>query len=125
MTTGPSRWPDTPWDPTSSSSRSSPTRAQWLPLYPATRFSSSSAEGIARDVVRLIQQARKDAGLEVTDRIVCHVASTAEVAEALDSHRDWVAEAVLATELHIAEGVDDDAEARVEGHPVSVQVTRT
>ena len=84
-----------------------------------------AAEGIARDVVRLIQQARKDAGLEVTDRIVCHVASTAEVAEALDSHRDWVAEAVLATELHIAEGVDDDAEARVEGHPVSVQVTRT
>ncbi len=71
-----------------------------------------AAEGMARDVVRLIQQARKDAGLDVTDRIQCHVNSTAEVTEALETHRDTVADAVLAVDLTIAEGVDDDQPAR-------------
>ena len=81
-----------------------------------------AAEGMARDVVRLIQAARKDEGFEVTDRIRCHVDSTAQVVEALDTHRAWVAEAVLATELTLAEGVDDDALARVEGQPVAITV---
>ncbi|MCO5318824.1 MAG: isoleucine--tRNA ligase [Microthrixaceae bacterium] len=82
------------------------------------------AEGMARDVVRLVQQARKDAGLLVTDRIHCHISTTTEVADALDAHRKWVSEAVLATELTISEGVDDDVEARIEGHPVQVDVER-
>jgi isoleucyl-tRNA synthetase len=81
------------------------------------------AEGMARDVVRLIQQARKDAGLEVTDRIRCRIETTSEVSDALEDHRAWVSEAILATELTIAEGVDDDAEAKVEGHPVAIQVS--
>jgi isoleucyl-tRNA synthetase len=80
------------------------------------------AEGMARDVVRLVQQARKDAGLEVTDRIRARISSTAEVVAALEAHRGWVEEAVLAAGLNIAEGVDDDAIARVEGHPVSIEV---
>jgi isoleucyl-tRNA synthetase len=81
-----------------------------------------AAEGMARDVVRLIQAARKDEGFSVTDRIRCHVESTSEVVDALEAHRSWVAEAVLAVELTLAEGVDDDTEARVEGHPVAVTV---
>jgi isoleucyl-tRNA synthetase len=83
-----------------------------------------AAEGMARDVVRLVQQARKDEGLEVTDRIRCHIDSTAEVVEALEAHRRWVADAVLARELSLAEGVDDDALASVDGHPVSISVER-
>jgi isoleucyl-tRNA synthetase len=83
-----------------------------------------AAEGMARDVVRLVQAARKDEGFEVTDRIRCHVDSTSQVVDALEAHRAWVAEAVLAVELSLAEGVDDDALARVEGHPVSIIVER-
>jgi isoleucyl-tRNA synthetase len=85
---------------------------------------SLEAEGMARDVVRLIQQARKDADLEVTDRIRCHIETTSEIADALEDHRPWVSEAILATELTIAEGVDDDADATVEGHPVGIRVSR-
>ncbi|MCZ7629236.1 MAG: DUF5915 domain-containing protein [Microthrixaceae bacterium] len=80
---------------------------------------------MARDVVRLIQQARKDAGLHVTDRIHCHVETTSEIADALEAHRGWVSEAILATVLTIAEGVDDDVDARVEGHPVGIRVSRS
>ena len=83
-----------------------------------------AAEGMARDVVRLIQQARKDAGFEVTDRIRCHVDTTTEVVDALQAHRLWIAQAVLATDLTVAEGVDDDALGRVEGHPVDITVER-
>src|SRR5690606_11149854 len=41
-----------------------------------------AAEGVARDLVRIVQQARRDAGLDVTDRIVLTVDAPDEVLEA-------------------------------------------
>ncbi|HVE30432.1 MAG TPA: DUF5915 domain-containing protein, partial [Mycobacteriales bacterium] len=54
--------------------------------------------GIAREVVRLVQDARKASGLEVTDRIaLTWSASEPEVAEAIREHTAAVAGEVLAT----------------------------
>jgi isoleucyl-tRNA synthetase len=53
-------------------------------------------EGIARDFVRLVQQARKDAGLHVSDRIAVSVAADAMVASALIAHQSYIQEQVLA-----------------------------
>ncbi|GAA0708782.1 isoleucine--tRNA ligase [Dactylosporangium roseum] len=54
--------------------------------------------GLARDAIRLIQEARKSSGLEITDRIELRYAATAEeTAAALEEHRNLVAEEVLAT----------------------------
>src|SRR5919106_452056 len=58
-------------------------------------------EGIAREMVRLVQDARKSAGLEVTDRIELVVEAADEVADAVAVHRDWIAEEVLAVRLEI------------------------
>mgnify|MGYP001256775903 CR=1 FL=1 len=66
-----------------------------------------AAEGLARDVVRMVQQARKDADLAVTDRITATLSLPTELAEAVDAHRDWVAEQVLAVELHVEPGADE------------------
>ena len=55
-------------------------------------------EGLAREVVRAVQDARKSAGLEVSDRIVLHVAGDADVAAALDAHRPYVMAETLASE---------------------------
>jgi len=56
--------------------------------------------GLARDMIRLIQQARKAAGLEVSDRVQVHFqAASDEVTAALDEHHDVVAEEVLATSI--------------------------
>jgi isoleucyl-tRNA synthetase len=52
--------------------------------------------GLARDVVRLLQEARKSAGLQITDRIQVRWAAYGEVAVALREHGSAVAEEVLA-----------------------------
>jgi isoleucyl-tRNA synthetase len=59
-------------------------------------------EGLARELVRLVQDSRKAAGLGVSDRIVLGIAGTNEVAEAVDAHADYVAGETLATEVHTA-----------------------
>jgi isoleucyl-tRNA synthetase len=55
------------------------------------------AEGRARDLVRMIQQARKDAGLHVADRITLGLDVPSEFKSALATHGDFIAEQTLAT----------------------------
>ena len=59
------------------------------------------AEGTARDVIRLVQRARRDAGLQVTDRIELVVVVAPEVATVLKQWRSHIAAQVLATEFEI------------------------
>jgi len=63
-------------------------------------------EGIAREFVSSIQNARKDAGLDITDRIAlrweCQDPFTAR---ALSAHTDYVAKEVLAVEVNEGPGV--------------------
>ncbi len=54
-------------------------------------------EGRARDLVRLVQQARRDAGLDVSDRIALTVTADDTWLAALEAHRDLVARETLAT----------------------------
>jgi len=57
--------------------------------------------GLAREVVRLVQDARKGAGLAVSDRITLWlVADSEELGSALAEHGDDIAAEVLATTLH-------------------------
>lgn len=57
------------------------------------------AEGRARDLVRMIQQARKDAGLNVADRIALAVDVPAEFKPAIATHGDYIREQTLAVSL--------------------------
>jgi isoleucyl-tRNA synthetase len=56
-------------------------------------------EGLARDLVRAVQEARKAAGFEVSDRIELAVDATGEADRALEEHRAWVGGEVLATAI--------------------------
>jgi isoleucyl-tRNA synthetase len=56
-------------------------------------------EGVARDLVRAVQQARKAAGLAVSDRVHLHVAGGAEVEDAARHHGDLVKRETLADDL--------------------------
>ncbi len=56
--------------------------------------------GTARDIVRTLQQARKDSGFEVTDRITVLWQSDDErVAQAFAAHGQMIGQEVLATEI--------------------------
>lgn len=56
--------------------------------------------GLARDAIRLVQDARKKSGLDVADRIALRwTSSDEEVAQALDEHADLIAEEVLAVDF--------------------------
>ncbi|MBT8099906.1 MAG: class I tRNA ligase family protein, partial [Gammaproteobacteria bacterium] len=55
-------------------------------------------EGLAREVVRSIQDARKQAGLEVSDRIVLGVSGTQAINDAVAKHRDYVMAETLAVD---------------------------
>jgi isoleucyl-tRNA synthetase len=83
-------------------------------------------EGLAREVVRVIQDARKAAGLDVTDRITLTLDAGSEIGDALNAHRDWIAGEVLAAE--IAEGPPppgSHTERRdLDGRQVTVSVRR-
>jgi isoleucyl-tRNA synthetase len=60
--------------------------------------------GVARDAIRLIQEARKARGLDVSDRIVLRYTTTRDTtAAALDEHAALVADEVLATEYAVGE----------------------
>ena len=63
--------------------------------------------GLAREVVRLVQEKRKASGLEVSDRIALAWAADGELAAALREHGDQVAQEVLATTIAEAEPADD------------------
>ncbi len=61
------------------------------------------AEGLAREVVRTIQDSRKQAGLNVSDRIVLGVSGSDGVRHAIDRHRDYVMTETLAVDWQIAQ----------------------
>ena len=67
-----------------------------------------AAEGLARDMVRAIQQARKDAGLNVSDRIRTSVEAAQDVVDALEANAELVKTETLTLELEVLlAGVDE------------------
>ena len=61
------------------------------------------AEGLAREIVRSVQDARKQAGLEVSDRITLGVSGSDAVEEALEVHRGYVMNETLATTWEVGQ----------------------
>lgn len=57
------------------------------------------AEGIARDAVRFIQSARRDANLVVTDRIDLSIDGPGPILAAIEAHEQFIADQVLATSV--------------------------
>jgi isoleucyl-tRNA synthetase len=83
------------------------------------------AAGLARDVVRVVQEARKTRGLEVSDRIaLTWTAGRADVADAVRAHAGTIADEVLAVSM--TEGtVNGDAAAHSEDLALAVAITPT
>jgi isoleucyl-tRNA synthetase len=80
-------------------------------------------EGLAREVVHAVQNARRDAGLEVTDRIELRLGGDPELLDAARVHQDYVAGETLATSLSY-DG-SDGLKTRIEGRELRIGVSAT
>jgi isoleucyl-tRNA synthetase len=79
-------------------------------------------EGLAREVVHAVQGARKDAGLNVEDRIALSLAGDDELLEAARAHEDYVARETLATSVSYDGAVGPAAD--IEGRELRISVER-
>jgi isoleucyl-tRNA synthetase len=80
-------------------------------------------EGLARDFIRLIQVARKDAGFNVSDRIAIEVKAGPAAAAAIDAHLDTVKSETLAVSLAVGDApAGTVSEAKLGDEPVTIGV---
>ncbi len=59
-------------------------------------------EGIVRDLIRLVQQLRKDAGKNVSDKIQLHLETSAKLTTAIENHKQYFCEQTLANSIEYA-----------------------
>ena len=78
--------------------------------------------GRAREVIRVVQEARKSAGLDVSDRILLRLAAGAELLEAIREHADLISDEVLAVDLQYGDVEDPTAEEPELG--LTVKITK-
>lgn len=85
-------------------------------------------EGRARDLVRVVQQARKEADLHVSDRIHLVLKLPPEWAEAAERFRDYVAEQTLARRLELGSAAPPDGfslhEAKLGGTSIQIGLSK-
>jgi isoleucyl-tRNA synthetase len=85
-------------------------------------------EGMAREVVRHVQQARKDAGLEMEDRITLFLhTETPELRKAIETHRAYIAAETLTVEW-ASQPLGDGAHratVKVDGQPLTIELRKT
>jgi isoleucyl-tRNA synthetase len=83
------------------------------------------AEGLARDVVRAVQQARKDADLDVSDRIATALVAAKDVLDAVKTHEDLVKNETLTLEISYSESASlSNAVAVGDNQQVQISVVK-
>jgi isoleucyl-tRNA synthetase len=83
------------------------------------------AEGLARDVVRAVQQARKDADLDVSDRIATTLLATKGVLDAVIAHEELVKNETLTLEITYEESASlSNAVAVGDNQQVQISVVK-
>ncbi|MFM5905252.1 MAG: isoleucine--tRNA ligase [Micrococcales bacterium] len=83
-----------------------------------------AAEGLARDLIRAVQQARKEADFDVSDRIKLTVTGSAEVIDAVTTHAELIKGETLALELEPVVGTVESAVLVGDDHPVVISVVK-
>jgi isoleucyl-tRNA synthetase len=79
-------------------------------------------EGLAREIVHAVQNARKAAGLQVEDRIELSLGGDAELLAAARDHEGYIAQETLA--LKVSYDADSGTEATIEGRPLTIALRR-
>jgi isoleucyl-tRNA synthetase len=85
-------------------------------------------EGLAREIVHAIQNARRAAGLRVEDRIALHLDGSGPVREAIDEFRAQIASETLVDRLSVGHGAPfaglHREELVLDGEPIAIRIDR-
>ena len=82
-------------------------------------------EGLAREFVNRVQNMRKDAGLQETDRIRIHFESSNRVAEAIGRMSDYIKSETLATQLTAGrDGAEHWEKWDIDGEPCEIGISK-
>jgi hypothetical protein len=82
-------------------------------------------EGLARELVRRVQNLRKEAGFDVADRILLSYTATPGMAQAIAAFSDYIQQEVLAPEMKpVEEPGEKTKEFQISGEKVKITVTR-
>ena len=84
-------------------------------------------EGLARELVHSIQNVRRAAGLEISDRIDLFVNGSAEILRVVGNFNDYVLQETLASEVILGESLDDSYSEsyELEGEQVTISVRKS
>ncbi|MGI9322458.1 MAG: class I tRNA ligase family protein, partial [Pseudomonadales bacterium] len=79
-------------------------------------------EGLAREVVNRVQKSRKDAGLNVTDRIRLTVFASERLAQAIQAHEDYFKHETLTTQLELTPSKNNKPKETDTTHSFTFQI---
>ena len=99
--------------------------AQPSVVYDLTITPELKREGLMREIVRHVQSARKQAGLQIDDRIVLSISSDdSEISQAIDTFADVIKSETLAVELNSAADESEKYDAKIEGKLVEISLKK-
>ena len=99
--------------------------AQPSVVYDLTITPELKREGLMREIVRHVQSARKQAGLQIDDRIVLSISSDdSEISQVVDAFADVIKSETLAVELNSAADESEKYDAKIEGKLVEISLKK-
>ena len=99
--------------------------AQPSVVYDLTITPELKREGLMREIVRHVQSARKQAGLQIDDRIVLSISSDdSEISQAVDVFADVIKSETLAVELNSVVDESEKYDAKIEGKLVEISLKK-
>ena len=99
--------------------------AQPSVVYDLTITPELKREGLMREIVRHVQSARKQAGLQIDDRIILSISSDdSEISQAVDAFADVIKAETLAVELNSAADESEKYDAKIEGKLVEISLKK-
>ena len=99
--------------------------AQPSVVYDLTITPELKREGLMREIVRHVQSARKQAGLQIDDRIVLSISSDdSEISQAIDAFADVIKSETLAVELNSVVKESEKYDAKIDGKLVEISLKK-
>lgn len=99
--------------------------AQPSVVYDLTITPELKREGLMREIVRHVQSARKQAGLQIDDRIILSISSDdSEISQAVGAFADVIKSETLAVELNSAADESEKYDAKIEGKLVEISLKK-